>query len=328
MTIYRGPGGGGNATNDSALNAVAALSIAAETAATQAGILAGNAEDSASEAATSASEASTSASGAATSASTASTQAAIASSSASAAATSASNAATSASNAVTTLSTAVIKANNLSDLTSASTARTNLGLGSAATTASTAYATAAQGGVADTALQASSPLNNTLGATTPATASVTVLTASADSAFTSTGAVQLSSGTTGQRPTGAAGKLRFNSTTAQFEGYNGDTWASVGGAAISNDTTTATDVFPLFADATSGTALTVFTGNSKLLYKPSTGELKSSVLNAGNGIVINNQTVTASYSIAAGGNGMSVGPITVASGQTVTVASGSRWVVL
>jgi len=43
--------------------------------------------------------------------------------------------------------------NNLSDVSSASAARTNLGLGTAATTASTDYATAAQGSLADSAVQ-------------------------------------------------------------------------------------------------------------------------------------------------------------------------------
>ena len=171
-------------------------------------------------------------------------------------------------------------------------------------------------------------INGTVGATTPAAATVTTLTATADSSFTSTGALSISKGTTGQRPTPASGMLRFNTTSVEFEGYNGTAWASVGGAALSNDTSTATNVYPLFANATSGTASTLFTGNSKLLYKPSTGELTSSIVTAGNGIHVNSQTVSASYTIAAGYSGMSAGPVTVASGQAVTISSGSRWVVV
>ena len=93
--------------------------------------------------------------------------------------------------------------------------------------------------------------------------------------FNSTGAITLPVGTTAQEPTGVAGMLRFNSTTTQFEGYNGSAWASVGGAAIVNDTTTATPVYPLFANATSGTALTIYTSNANYLYTPSTGTLSA-----------------------------------------------------
>jgi len=100
------------------------------------------------------------------------------------------------------------------------------------------------------------------------------------------------------------------------------------GASLSNDTSTATDLFPMFASATSGTPTTVFTSNTKLLYKPSTGELKASELVASNGIVVNSQTVSASYTIAVGFSAMSSGPVTISSGQAVTVSSGSRWVVL
>jgi hypothetical protein len=153
------------------------------------------------------------------------------------------------------------------------------------------------------------------------------LTATANSTFSSTGALTISKGTTGERPSPVSGMLRFNTTTTEFEGYNGTAWASVGGAALSNDTSTATDVFPLFANATTGTASTLFTGNAFLLYKPSTGELKARVPVALNGIVVNSQTVSTSYTIAAGYSGMSAGPVTVASGQSVTVSSGSRWVI-
>lgn len=160
------------------------------------------------------------------------------------------------------------------------------------------------------------------------TANVTTLTASADSAFTSTGAVQLSAGTTGQRPTGAAGKLRFNTTTTEFEGYNGTTWASVGGSAISNDTSTATNLYPLFASATTGTAANVYTSNAQYLFKPSTGELSVKAPRASNGILINSATISSDYTIAAGDNGLSAGPVAVNSGITVTVSSGSVWTVV
>jgi hypothetical protein len=49
---------------------------------------------------------------------------------------------------------------------------------------------------------------------------------------------------------------------------------------------------------------------------------------AGGGILINNDVIAASYTIASGTNGMSVGPITISSGYAVTVSSGQRWVVL
>jgi hypothetical protein len=153
------------------------------------------------------------------------------------------------------------------------------------------------------------------------------LTATLDSTFSSTGALTISKGTTAERPTPASGMLRFNTTTTEFEGYNGTAWASVGGAALSNDTSTASDLFPLFANATTGTASTLFTGNAKLLYKPSTGEFQASVPVALNGIVVNSQTVATSYTIGSGYSAMSAGPITLSGGVVVTVTSGSRWVV-
>jgi hypothetical protein len=146
-------------------------------------------------------------------------------------------------------------------------------------------------------------------------------------ALVGTDALLIPVGTTGQRPTGAAGYLRFNSTTGEFEGYNGTAWASVGGAAISNDTSTTSNIYPISAAATSGTASTVYTSNAKFLYKPSTGELQASEMVATNGLFVNATTVAASYTIASGYNAQSVGPVTIASGQSVTITSGQRWLV-
>ena len=141
-----------------------------------------------------------------------------------------------------------------------------------------------------------------------------------------TSAITLPAGTTAQEPTGVQGMLRFNTTTSQFEGYNGSAWASVGGAAIVNDTSTASNLYPLFANATSGTALTVYTSNAKYLYTPSTGLLQAPNVASTNGIIINGKTISSNVTIATGQNGFSVGPTTLNSGVTVTIASGSRWV--
>ena len=144
-----------------------------------------------------------------------------------------------------------------------------------------------------------------------------------------TGSEILPTGTTGQRDASpSAGFLRFNTTSTEFEGYNGTAWSSVGGSAITNDTTTATNLYPAFLGATTGTALAIYTGNANYLYKPSTGELSVKAPIASNGIFVNNMTIASSYTIPSGYGASSVGAVTINSGVTVTVPSGSRWVVL
>lgn len=191
-----------------------------------------------------------------------------------------------------------------------------------------ALGTPSSGTVTNLTGTASININGTVGATTANTGAFTTLTASGNSAFTSTGALTISKGNTSERPSPVSGMLRFNTQTSEFEGYNGTAWASVGGAALSNDTSTATDVFPLFASATTGTAATLFTSNAQYLFKPSTGELSVKAPRASNGIVINSATVTSNYTIAVGDNGMSAGPVAVNSGVTVTVSAGSVWTVI
>jgi len=96
--------------------------------------------------------------------------------------------------------------------------------------------------------------------------------------------VEIPTGTTSQRGTSDTGTLRFNTTDGSFEGYNGSTWAPVGGG------------------ATGGGSDTVFFEND--------------------------QTVTTNYTITTNKNAVSAGTITVNGGVTVTVPSGSRWVVV
>ena len=56
--------------------------------------------------------------------------------------------------------------------------------------------------------------------------------------------------------------------------------------------------------------------------------ISPSGLVANGAIFQNNNTVAVSYALTIGTNGMSAGPLTVGSGVTVTIPTGSRWVIL
>jgi len=71
-----------------------------------------------------------------------------------------------------------------------------------------------------------------------------------------------------------------------------------------------------------------FGANSGFTFNSTTGLMIAPAVQASNGLVLNAITNTTSYTILTGNNAMSVGPFTVATSTSITVPSGSRWVVL
>jgi hypothetical protein len=129
----------------------------------------------------------------------------------------------------------------------------------------------------------------------------------------------------------ANGGTGLTSLTANRLPYGNGTSAYQSSANLTfNGTTlTATDITD--SSLTAGRVTYAGTGgnlvdSSALTFASST--LTAPVVSASNGIIVNSNTVSASYTIPAGSSAMSAGPMTVASGQTVTVSSGSRWVIL
>jgi hypothetical protein len=125
--------------------------------------------------------------------------------------------------------------------------------------------------------------------------------------------------------TGAAEEITVGTGLSLVTGTLSSTATS---ASLSNDTATASYIYPVFATGTTGVIANLYTSNAKLLYKPSTGELAVTAPIAANGLVLNANTVATSYTIESGFNASSVGPVTVSGGVVVTITSGQRWLVL
>jgi hypothetical protein len=100
------------------------------------------------------------------------------------------------------------------------------------------------------------------------------------------------------------------------------------GLTITDDTTTATSLYPTFTSATSGSITGASVTSTKLKFVPSTGTFTVPNVEASNGMIVNSATVSTNYSIPVGSNAIAVGPVTVAGGAAVTIPSGSRWLVL
>jgi len=105
--------------------------------------------------------------------------------------------------------------------------------------------------------------------------------------------------------------------------------SSVGDSLKTVSTATSAKFYPTFVNSNnaSPTAEQLYT-TSSISVNPGTGDVSAPQFIANNAMILNTSTVMNSYTIPTGYNAMSVGPISVSNGVTVTISSGQRWVIL
>jgi len=134
--------------------------------------------------------------------------------------------------------------------------------------------------------------------------------------------------------------------------YSNPTWiTSISGSIVSgNITGNAANVTGTVAVANGGTGQTSYT-DGQLLIGNTAGGLSKATLTAGSNVTItngngtitiaatgggggsstileNDQTISSNYTVTSAKNGLSVGPVTINTGVSVTVGTGQRWMVL
>ena len=137
---------------------------------------------------------------------------------------------------------------------------------------------------------------------------------------TGTGTVTLLGASTGFQSFAVIGDA--NTTYYAIVAQTGTEWEVGIGTYASSGTTLARTV--VLSSSNSGSAVNFSAGTKDVFV---TYPSERAVI-GGEGYVENAATVAVSSTITAGNNAMSAGPVTVNSGITVTVPSGSRWVVV
>ena len=141
-------------------------------------------------------------------------------------------------------------------------------------------------------------------------------------------ASSITSGATSLTVTSGTGSLFPNPTNTDYFlvtliGISGSPIEIVKCTSRSGDTLT-------IVRAQEGTTASAFNGGDKVELRITAGVMQSAAMSgvAGGAINENAQSITANYTISTGKNAMSVGPISISSGVTVTIPSSSKWVVL
>ena len=139
---------------------------------------------------------------------------------------------------------------------------------------------------------------------------------------TGTGPATLLGAATGFQSFAVVGNT--NTTYYTIAGQTGSEWeVGIGTYATSGTTLTRTTILAN-SSATQPSALSFSSGTKDVFITYPAGRSVS----GGEGYTENDTTIDVSSTINTGRNAVSAGPITLASGITVTVPSGSRWVVL